>query len=155
MKDLIDIPAREIPLFPSKPLKKQVEEFVPKEIPEYGELAKIKISIYEILGYYAKEVYIYSKFGLSLILLAIKVAALFTKQKEQEMDSKNWWKSKAIWSGIVGVIILVIGFFGVTIDEQSKAVIIDNTFAIIEAVTLLIALIGGIFGRKSATTTIK
>ena len=154
--ELDEIEAKPIPSFPSKTLAEQAEEFQPQDIPEQGELAKIEISIFEIVGYTAQKVYIYSKAGLSIVVLAIKLATFLNNSKEKNMDTKGILQSKTFWSSALGITALILGgVFGITVDGATQSVIVDSLVAGIAAVTTLVSLIGAIFGRKAATTTIK
>lgn len=72
------------------------------------------------------------------------------------MESKKWWRSKAMWAGIVGVIVAVYNSAIPALaagcgDPAGLCVHIpaipDWTFAILGAF--------GVYGRATATTTIK
>ena len=69
-------------------------------------------------------------------------------------ETKPWYASKTILGAILMAATIVLGFFGVTIDETTKAVILSQTEALIGAATALIATILIIYGRVKATKAI-
>ena len=64
-------------------------------------------------------------------------------------DTKNWYKSKTVWAGIITALIGTLALFGVTVQ--------DNPETIADSVVNLIATVSGIvaiFGRVTAKQTI-
>lgn len=70
-------------------------------------------------------------------------------------ETKPWWASKTILGAIVMAATIVLGFFGVTIDETTKAVILSQTDALITAGAGLFGTLLIIYGRVKATKAIK
>lgn len=60
------------------------------------------------------------------------------------MDNKNWYKSKTIWSGIIGIIVVAYNAAATTFGVPA---IPEWIFGILAAL--------GIYSRVSATTVIK
>ena len=65
-------------------------------------------------------------------------------------EKKAWWESKTIWGSVITVIAVVSGVFGVHIDEQTKAILVDNMTALVSAGGAIIGAILGIYGRVKA-----
>ena len=65
-------------------------------------------------------------------------------------QSKPWWQSKAIIGAVVTVGAVIFGFFGVTIDEDTKSVMINEAEAIISAVVIIVGAVGSVWGRLKA-----
>ena len=64
------------------------------------------------------------------------------------METKSWYKSKAVWSNILVVIVAAV----TAVDANFGTGIMSNTF-VATALTFLGGL--GIYGRVTAKTTIK
>ncbi len=60
------------------------------------------------------------------------------------MDSKNWWKSKTVWAGIIAVFVAA---YNSASAQFGLPGIPDFVFGILGAL--------GVYGRTTATTTVK
>ncbi len=69
-------------------------------------------------------------------------------------ETKPWYASKTILGAIVMAATIVLGFFGVTIDETTKAVILSQTEALIGAIVALVSTLLIIYGRVKASKAI-
>ncbi|MFZ5650158.1 MAG: hypothetical protein ACOY4I_04800 [Bacillota bacterium] len=67
------------------------------------------------------------------------------------METKKWWQSKAVWGGLVAVGGAVAGAFGIQVDEQTKADIVDCIMVMAGAAGGMLA----IYGRLKADKKIK
>ncbi|SMO75399.1 hypothetical protein SAMN06269117_1263 [Balnearium lithotrophicum] len=70
-------------------------------------------------------------------------------------ETKKWYESKAIWGAVVTIFAIVLGFFGVQIDEQTKQVLINETTAFASAAAALVGSLLAIYGRVKAEKKIK
>lgn len=70
-------------------------------------------------------------------------------------DTKPWYLSKGILGPLVTVLALIAGAFGVKIDPATQGLIVDQVSGAITAVVALVGALVGIYGRITATTTIK
>ena len=69
-------------------------------------------------------------------------------------ETKPWYLSKTIIGSVVAAGAIVAGFFGVSIDEATKSVILDQTEALIAAGFALVGTLLAIYGRVAAKKTI-
>ncbi|MHB8122576.1 MAG: hypothetical protein ACYDG4_10525 [Desulfuromonadaceae bacterium] len=65
-------------------------------------------------------------------------------------DNKAWWQSKAVWGGLVALGSAVAGAFGIYVEAQTQAQIVDYVIVGAGAVGGLFA----IYGRLKANKTI-
>jgi uncharacterized membrane protein len=72
-----------------------------------------------------------------------------------EVKTKPWWTSKTIWGAIITVLAVVLGFFGVQVDAETQALLVDNAVAAATAITALVGVVLSIYGRIKADTKIK
>lgn len=64
------------------------------------------------------------------------------------MNSKKWYKSKAIWAGVIGVVVATL----TAVDQQFGTGIMSSKIA---AIILSVTSTLGIYGRTVAKTEIK
>jgi hypothetical protein len=70
-------------------------------------------------------------------------------------DSKQWYLSKTIWGAVVAFLSMVAGaIFGVEVDADTQAVLVDQVVAGVSAVITLIGLVMVVIGRLSAKKAI-
>lgn len=69
-------------------------------------------------------------------------------------ETKPWYLSKTIIGAGISAGAVAAGFFGVTIDEATKQVILDQTSAVIGGVVILSGLAMTIVGRVTAKKAI-
>lgn len=67
-----------------------------------------------------------------------------------DTDIKPWWQSKGVIGGAIAVACTIAGFFGVSIDAATQAVIVDQAMAGVIAVVNLVGAALAIWGRLSA-----
>lgn len=71
------------------------------------------------------------------------------------MDTKPWYASKGIWGGIISVVALIVGIFGVEgLTPEVQSAIVDNLVVVASGVGTLIGTVLGIYGRLKATSAI-
>jgi len=71
------------------------------------------------------------------------------------METKSWYESKGIWGGIISVLALVAGAFGVNeLTPEVQAQLVDNAVVLASVLASLIGTILGIVGRLKAKSTI-
>lgn len=63
-------------------------------------------------------------------------------------ENKAWWQSKAIWGGIVTLGSVAAGAFGIYVDTQTQAEIMDYLVVGAGAVGGLLAIIGRLKANK-------
>ena len=68
--------------------------------------------------------------------------------------TKSWYASKGIIGPIITLIALLGGFFGVDIDVDTQAVIVDEITAAASAIAAVFGAAVGIWGRVTATKVI-
>lgn len=80
------------------------------------------------------------------------VVELKNKQEVNTMnETKSIWASKGVWGSIIAVISVITGaLFGVTIEPETQALVLDQITAIITAGTALFGAIMGLYGRIKA-----
>jgi len=66
-------------------------------------------------------------------------------------ETKPWYQSKTIIGGAVTLAATVAAIFGVEVDEQTQAVIVDQGVAIGTAVATVIGGVLAIYGRLKAS----
>lgn len=71
------------------------------------------------------------------------------------LGTKPWYASKGIIGPIVTIAALVAGFFGIDIDTQTQAVVVDELVAAASAIVAVVGAIVGIWGRVTATKVIE
>ena len=64
---------------------------------------------------------------------------------------KKWYKSKAVWGGLISAFAGLAGIFGFVVDEWTQADIANACFAASSAVGGLLA----VYGRVRASSVIK
>lgn len=69
-------------------------------------------------------------------------------------ETKPWYASKTIIGAAVTALALVAGFFGVTIDEATKQVLIEQSTALLSAGGILVGVVLTIVGRVTARKAI-
>ena len=70
-------------------------------------------------------------------------------------EPKPFWASKTLWGAAIGAIGLVAGFFGYTIDQETQAVLIEQTTAAIAAGAALFGTVLVVIGRFSAQRPVR
>lgn len=71
------------------------------------------------------------------------------------MDQKKWWMSKGVWGSLIMIVAIVAGYFGVEIDADTQAVMVDQIVALVTAGTALVGAILALIGRIKAKSEIK
>lgn len=66
-------------------------------------------------------------------------------------ETKSWYASKGVWGGIVALASIIAGFFGITIDENTQAVIVDQVTGSAAAIGVIAGAVTAIYGRIAAT----
>ena len=69
-------------------------------------------------------------------------------------ETKKWYESKTIWGGIITLFAVLLGFFGVKIDEQTKQLLVNQTVAFVSAASALVGSLLSIYGRIKANKRI-
>ncbi len=69
--------------------------------------------------------------------------------------TKPWWESKTIWGSIITVVAVTTGLFGIQIDPQTQAVLVDNVTALMSAGGAIMGAILGIYGRVKADKKVR
>ena len=70
-------------------------------------------------------------------------------------NSKDWYKSKGIWGGIIMIVGLILGFFGIDVGADEQAQIVDQIVNTVSSIMSLVGSIMAIYGRVKAKSTIK
>ena len=68
------------------------------------------------------------------------------------MNGDKWYVSKRLWAAVIAVGAMIMGLFGYQIDEETQAVILNHTEAIVMAVMSIVA---GVLGVWSKIRSIK
>jgi hypothetical protein len=61
-------------------------------------------------------------------------------------DTKNWWQSKTVWSGLATAVLGALAFFNVNFGFTEVNAVIDAAFVLLGAL--------GVVGRVNATQAI-
>jgi len=69
-------------------------------------------------------------------------------------ETKPWYRSRTILGGALTALAVVGAFFGVKIDEATKAVILDQTEALIAAAVAITGALLTVYGRFKASKAI-
>lgn len=65
------------------------------------------------------------------------------------MDStKQWWKSKTVWGGLITLGAAVAGAFGVSVDAETQGMIVEYVSITASAIGGLVAILGRIKADK-------
>lgn len=67
------------------------------------------------------------------------------------MESKKWWESKTVWSGVITVLAIGAGYFGYEIGGPDKEAMVEAVSGIVSAVGAVLT----IFFRIKATKEVK
>lgn len=63
-------------------------------------------------------------------------------------NSKPWWKSKAVWGGIIALVAGIAGAFGFSVGAEDQQIIVDAVLAIVAGAGGLLAVYGRIKADK-------
>lgn len=66
------------------------------------------------------------------------------------MDSKPFWYSRTLWGGVMLVLALILGKFGVELGPDEQASFIDQILGVIEPLSALVGSVLVVVGRFKA-----
>lgn len=66
-------------------------------------------------------------------------------------DMKEWYKSKAVWGGLLAVVAGIAGVFGYTVSAEDQSILAEAAVSAVSVVGGLLA----VFGRIKASKGIK
>jgi len=70
-------------------------------------------------------------------------------------ETKPWYTSRTIWGGLATILALVLGFFGYSVDEATKTLIIEQGPALAAGIAGAIGAVLTVWGRLKASKNIK
>jgi len=65
------------------------------------------------------------------------------------METKNWWESKTVWSGVITIGAIAAGYFGLEIGGADKEALVEGLTTIVATVGALLAIVFRIKASKT------